>query len=551
MATPAIRAEASSDEPLPVRGHIDRPHGSELLPRGPVVIRGWALGLTSRVSRVEARVDGRLHGYAGLGRVRSDVAAVLEDAEGELSGFELRFDGRAPDLRADRACLLVRVTLCDGTAAEFPPIDVAFAPRTASSAVSGPDRRRRSWSAGAAARMAFRKVRLLCVARSLDCGGSQLRLKELVEHLHARSRFACTVVAPSDGPLRGDLEAAGAAVRVQPLPVHDAGAYDAAMSGLEEWAAGRFDLVLAATLSSFPAVELAERLGVPSVYRIGEIEPLASVASWLSETLHPAIEARAEGALDRATLLLFNSEAARRTHRQRGGMQACEVIPSSVDVAGARAFASSTDRAACRERLGFAPDRRVVVCAGTIWPVKGQALLVWALEQLRHVHPSLACVLVGQQFDPYAEALGRYVVRHDLEEQVRLVPFTDDLRPWLHAADIAACPSESESMPASVLEAMAFGVPILAARVGGVPEAVQDGASGWLFPPSDLGALVAALDRAARASPAELRALGDGALRAVAAAHDRRHALPRAATLLWRVARSRRAATGSGDTIGS
>jgi glycosyltransferase involved in cell wall biosynthesis len=68
--------------------------------------------------------------------------------------------------------------------------------------------------------------------------------------------------------------------------------------------------------------------------------------------------------------------------------------------------------------------------------------------------------------------------------------------------------SDIESLPRSMLECMAFGVPVLSTNVFGVPELVEDGVNGWLFEPRDIGALIAALHRVLSLTPDERRAAG-------------------------------------------
>ncbi|MEA2906321.1 MAG: D-inositol-3-phosphate glycosyltransferase [Alphaproteobacteria bacterium] len=520
-----------------IRGHIDAPAAGQVLPSGQVVVSGWAVGASCPVSRVEVWLDGRFQGCAGLGRPRTDVAAALQDDDAELSGFEFRFDSRRLDRLGDRALVGASVILLDGTRADLPPVRISIAPAIDSQASPLAWSSERTPPEPPRRRLRQQRVRLLCVARSLDHGGSQLRMRELMTHLQTTEGFETTVMSPTEGPLRCELEAAGTSVHVAPIPIDDISAYEKQLAIATAWADGKFDVVLAFTLTSFPAIELAWRLGLPSVWRIGENEPLATVVAWLGGKLDPSVELRAKSAFDMASAVRFISESTLLLGRQTGFAGRSVVFGNGADVAAARAYVAATDRDTCRRNLGIGREQRVLVCAGTLWPVKGQALLVAALERVRPDHPGLECILIGQQFDAYAAALSRFVDRHRLQGAVRFVPFCDDLRPWMRAVDVVACPSESEAMPTSVVEAMAFGLPVLAARVGGIPDIVEEGVTGWLCEPNDLGSLVEGVARVAKAKPGELRALGERAMARVAETHDRAKALSRMTDLLRHVMR--------------
>jgi D-inositol-3-phosphate glycosyltransferase len=499
------------------------------------IIKGWAMGAASEVSRVEILLDGRLLGRAGLHRPRPDIAAVLKDEAAELSGFEFRLELRRIGASSDDPRLIARVTLLNGECADLRPVPLADCPSAMFSAAE-PAR------AGSTAHLTRRgiggsKIRLLCVARSLDLGGSQLRLREFVRHLRAEGRFDVTVISPTEGPLRQDLEAAGALVLIDPIPIDDVSTYERKLTSVAAWAAGRFDVVMAATLTSFAAIELAERLGLPSVWRIGEAEPLHTVVEWLGGNIAPAVEARAYRAFNTASAVLFNSKAALDIHRRNGANGNFAVFGTGTDVAGAQAYAASTARDAIRQRLGIAAGRRLLICAGTLWPIKGQATLVSALRHVAANHPHLECVLIGLHAEPYARAVTQLIERSRLSGSVRLLPFCDDLRPWWRAADVAVCASESESMPASVLEAMSFGLPVLACGVGGVPEIVKDGSTGWLCEAVDLASLIEGLERVGKAKPGELQALGENAVWFVHKNHDRKTALARATLLIEALSR--------------
>jgi glycosyltransferase involved in cell wall biosynthesis len=180
-----------------------------------------------------------------------------------------------------------------------------------------------------------------------------------------------------------------------------------------------------------------------------------------------------------------------------------------------------------------------LICAGTLWPIKGQAQLVSALAHSNLDRSRYQFILIGQSHSRYAEALSRKIARHQLDDCVRLVPYCPDLRPWWCAADAAVCSSESESMSASVLEAMAFGLPVLACSVGGNPEVVVDDLTGWLCEPNDLGALIAGIQRMSEAPSDVVRRLGQQATVLVRREHDRAEALARMTDLLQQVARGR------------
>jgi glycosyltransferase involved in cell wall biosynthesis len=90
-------------------------------------------------------------------------------------------------------------------------------------------------------------------------------------------------------------------------------------------------------------------------------------------------------------------------------------------------------------------------------------------------------------------------------------------------ADLLVCASDVESLPRTVLEAMAWETPVLATDVFGLPELITDGETGWLCQPRDLEALAEGLDRALSSSPEERAAVARAARALVA----ERHSLPR------------------------
>jgi len=102
---------------------------------------------------------------------------------------------------------------------------------------------------------------------------------------------------------------------------------------------------------------------------------------------------------------------------------------------------------------------------------------------------------------PFKGILQELADKLGLSSRVIFTGFRADALSLLQAANIFVLPSLSEGMPLSVLEAMALGKPVIATRVGGIPEVIEQGKTGWLVPPGNAGALAATLQRAVRSSP--------------------------------------------------
>ena len=180
-------------------------------------------------------------------------------------------------------------------------------------------------------------------------------------------------------------------------------------------------------------------------------------------------------------------------------------IPSGVPTAELRARAPG--RATARNALGLPAEAFVVVAVGRLVPVKGFDLLVQAMPALLAAVPGAQAIVVGD--GPEHEALASLAERLGVRGRVRLHGPSADVVEILAAADVLAAPSHNEGMGRSLVEAMALGVPIVGAAVGGIPSVVGADEAGRLVPPDDAGALAAALvelgrDGAQRAKLAEV-----------------------------------------------
>ncbi|MBM3672066.1 MAG: glycosyltransferase family 4 protein [Actinobacteria bacterium] len=117
-------------------------------------------------------------------------------------------------------------------------------------------------------------------------------------------------------------------------------------------------------------------------------------------------------------------------------------------------------------------------------------------------------------------AVREVVERLGLGPCVQIRPVVEDHLPWYVAADAFVLCSDVESLPRTLLEAMAFGLPVAVSAVWGNPEVVRDDENGLLFEPRDLGALGGALQRLLTLTPADRARLGDAARRTVQETHN-------------------------------
>jgi glycosyltransferase involved in cell wall biosynthesis len=155
-----------------------------------------------------------------------------------------------------------------------------------------------------------------------------------------------------------------------------------------------------------------------------------------------------------------------------------------------------------RARHGIADGDPVVGAVTRFYPAKGIGHLIDAFPAVLAAHPRAWLVLVGQ--GPEEQALRARAAELGIATHVVFAGFQRDAHVYVGGFDVAAVPSVEEGFGLVALEALALGVPVVASRVGGLPDIVLDGATGLLVEPARPDALAAAL----------VRLLGDAALRA-------------------------------------
>jgi D-inositol-3-phosphate glycosyltransferase len=502
-----LRRRRGPDDPLPW-GSLDFPRAGARFEGGLVELRGWALFEGAPVARVEAWLGELPLGRARLGLPRPDVAAVHTGPDAAVCGFELRAGLEVPAADAE-AALRVVATSVDGERRELGAVPVVLGAR---GQPAPPPARVPLGGRGGSGR------RLLAFSNVLTLGGAALHLYDLLGEMRRQGLVDPTVVTAIDGPLRQELEAQGVPVHLLgPLPLDDLEGYRDRVEEIAAWAAvGEFDLVLVNTATglTLPGADVGRLLGLPVVWTIHESFPPALL--W--DGLGPGLREHAEARLAEARLAVFESEATRRLYPSV--LDRSVTVPYGLDLAPIEAVRQGFDRETTRRELGIPEDADLAICVGTIEPRKAQVQLARAFDLIADRHPRAHLAFVGGDSGDPSATLATRIVTSPYGDRMRLVPHTPEVQRWLGAADLLVCASDVESLPKSVLEAMAWEKPVLATAVFGLAETIDHSVNGWLCEPGDACTLAAGLDLAFGSDAATRQRLGVAARELVLSRHD-------------------------------
>lgn len=181
-----------------------------------------------------------------------------------------------------------------------------------------------------------------------------------------------------------------------------------------------------------------------------------------------------------------------------GLQRLCGPIPPGVVVPNAVTSAPADDALRPTHPAGPAPGPVIVTAVGRLAPEKGPDLLLAALRILNEHGAAAALRVVFAGDGPLRSGLQAQAAAWGLAPYVEFSGAFDDLAPIMQRTDIVAHPTRNDGRSVSVLEAMAWAKPVVATRVGGLPELIEEGVNGLLTPPDDPAALAAALHRLAQ-----------------------------------------------------
>ncbi len=335
-------------------------------------------------------------------------------------------------------------------------------------------------------------MKVLFFVDRLDLGGTETQMVQLATRLDPRRYEVTVAYMEGDAPLKPNLVQSG--LRVIEFPKR--GSLISFRSARQFLRLARFirrekfEVVhshdLWANLVAVPAARLARAPVIISSQR-----DLAHLA-WYTPSRTKVIRR-----IHRmATRVIANSAAVADmlVNEFRIPADRVRVMRNGVDLS--RFKKRTGPRAAPLDQLD--PDAKILLTVANMHSaVKGHYDLIEAARNICPVFPGVRFVLAGDGVErPKIEEAVRSA---GMEKNFIFLGQRADVPELLASADIFVLPSRAEGLPNAALEAMAAGLPVVATRVGGIPEIIENGVSGLLVPPQDSASLARAL----------LRVLGD------------------------------------------
>lgn len=481
---------------------------------------GWcyAPGIRSPMT-LAVRHNGREILTPSCDIVREDVVAALGASVGQNSslprcGFadQVMFEEHSGDL--ELTCPANGVTLARGSVAALEsrvrqplrraPKPSALGGEEASEPERHPaaDENLERNTEGFVALEALRRhpPKVLFFSHTLGLEGVPKLVLRIAAGLKAEGLLRPLLVSPVDGPMRGEVEQAGLCL--------DTWQIDAAPSVFHGWqtladyrrsvasvadALRREapDVIVVNTLHSFFVVNAAAEVGIPCIWTIHEHYDDATMSRHISACAREACEE----AFGHAHRVVFVSRDTYRLYRRYDGKGNFRVVHNGIDASKIDALIAALSREEARQRQELpVSDKAVFLSVGTVCSRKDQLTLLRACQLLAEQRQDFFALVVGPgDADPYFRMLSRHAKDSIAADLFRIVPGTRDIGVYYRAADVFVLTSLVESFSLAMLEAMAYGLPVVTTPCGGVNEQVRFGSNALRIPFRDAPALAGAM----------------------------------------------------------
>ncbi len=327
-------------------------------------------------------------------------------------------------------------------------------------------------------------LRIVHIDTGQELRGGQRQLLLLAQEMRKRGH-AQTIVCPEDSAL--DRRATAEGFRVFALPSHDLG-----------HAHGLLQLRQLLLAESWPLLHAHDGRGQTLGWLASLGLPVRRVAS-RRVTFLPGTRARHRFIYSRTCHVVVAISDYIKGLLVESGVpeRKIEVIPDGIDIPVS--LPTPEARAHARRDWGFGEKDFVVGHVGSFTEEKGQDVAIAAMAQIAETLPHAHLLLAGD--GPRWAALEASAKASAIRTALHLPGRVQNLSEFFAALDLYVMPSRAEGLGSSALLAMAHGLAVVASRVGGLPEIVEEGAGGWLVPPDSPPALAEATVNAASDRP--------------------------------------------------
>lgn len=304
------------------------------------------------------------------------------------------------------------------------------------------------------------RIHVLEVIGNAIVGGMEMSVARLIERLPAQ-RFGVSVLCPFESPYTDRLRGLGAEVYITPMP--DDPSWSSIQLACALVKANSVDVLHSHLPNAHLLAGLAGRLAAKPVLATihgRQLTPLDLEVHRIAGT-HLNVVCKQS---------YFHALGIGATPGQ------LHFIPNGVDT---DVFTPRREKAgALRRRFAIPEAAKVVGFVGRLAHEKGPDVFLRVALGVREASPETHFILVGDGF--MQQQLETFINQFDLASTVHLAGMQNDMPAVMAEFDLLVCASHSEAMPLALMEAMASGLPVVATRVGGIPELVQHGVTGWL-----------------------------------------------------------------------
>jgi glycosyltransferase involved in cell wall biosynthesis len=343
----------------------------------------------------------------------------------------------------------------------------------------------------------MRPASILYIHNSAQIAGGNRALLGLFDYLN-RDRYRAVCVLPACGPMEQELRDRGVPHFVMPLEATLSGGRLRAMQLVcrlgRVFIREKIRLLHANDCLCYRHASLATRLF--GIHRICHLQfpPDYRGLAW-------ALEVRPD------VLITCSKHMGRQLRdAQLPCLQSVPIVPVENAVDTMR-YRPPEDVNRLRRSLAIDGASHIVTIVGSVSERKGHRDFLDGAKRILERRPLTLFLVLGDDIEgkgAYRVAMEDYARSLGIASRVRFLGFHADTVDWVAASDVIVLPSSKEGLPLSLAEAHGCGKPVVATRIDGIPEVVEDGVSGFLFEPHDVAAMSAAVTRLLEDEPLKI-----------------------------------------------